>query len=146
MYFPEFSGDVERQDKKSDEEKILKGNETILLVEDNMFVRSFAIDVLRQAGYGVIEVLSGEDALEKVKTDHQEIALLMTDIMLPGMSGKLLAAEINRVRPGIRVLFTSGYTGNSISQDDVSDDGIDFIAKPYSTHGLLKKVREVIDK
>lgn len=146
LYFPVFAGEVEKQEKKQDDKIFFKGSETILLVEDNRLVRGFAVDVLKQAGYDVIEALSGEDALEKVKKGNIDITLVMTDIMLPGINGRLLAAEIDHIIPGIRVLYTSGYSGDLISYDGVPDDGIFFIAKPYSTHGLLKKIREVLDK
>jgi CheY-like chemotaxis protein len=125
--------------------RVLKGTETVLLVEDQAEVRTVTRETLRRHGYTVIEAASGADALGVAREHPGPIQLVLTDVVMPGMSGRQMAAEISVQRPGIRVLYTSGYTDEVIVHHGVLEPGLAFVQKPYTTDGLLQKVREVLD-
>jgi CheY-like chemotaxis protein len=121
------------------------GNEVILLAEDEERVRSLAARVLAQQGYKVIEACDGQQALEIAERCGGEIHLLFSDIMMPRMSGLELAGRLRRCRPGIKVLLTSGYTGDVVAQEGALNPSIPFLQKPFTVRTLALKVREVLD-
>jgi len=121
------------------------GAETILLVEDEGAVRTVVSRMLTQAGYQVLAAAEPLEAI-RVSQDHQgPINLLFTDVVMPGMSGREMAAEIQAQHPQLKVLFMSGYTENAIFRHGVLEPGIAFINKPFKYETLIKKVREVLD-
>lgn len=121
------------------------GIETILVVEDHEDLRTFSTGVLRELGYRVLEAANGRSALEVLQAAH-DVDLLFTDVVLPeGMDGRRLADEVQRRRPGMKVLFTTGYTRNAIVHNGRLDVGVNLISKPFSFEGLAAKVREVLD-
>jgi PAS domain S-box-containing protein len=122
------------------------GMETVLLVEDEPLVRSLAARVLREQGYTVLEASNGEEAL-RLAHEHatSEINLLLTDVVMPRMSGREVAEHLVKVRPRMLVLYTSGYTEDSIVHHGVTDDGMAFLQKPFKPDALARKVREVLD-
>jgi two-component system, cell cycle sensor histidine kinase and response regulator CckA len=122
------------------------GKETILVVEDQELVRRVAVRILTGLGYRVLDAISGEDAIGVAAGEPGRIALLLTDVVMPDMNGRDLATRLTSARPGMRVLFTSGYTENIIGQHGVLDPGINFIAKPYRAEDLGQKVRDAIDR
>jgi len=124
---------------------ILRGNETILLIEDDHQVRVVAGSILRSCGYQVIEARSATDALLLSERHAGPIELLLTDVIMPELSGPELAKRLARARPEMRVLFMSGYTDGSIASHGVVDDGTPFLAKPITVSSLAAKVREVLD-
>ena len=146
IYFPVFKGEAAQADQAFPVDVQLKGVETVLLVEDNPMVLDFAASILKQSGYRVLEALNGEDALNLSDSFNDRIDLLITDVVLPGINGKVLAKECRKKRTGLRVLFTSGYTENYIDQQDINNEGTKFIGKPYSSHAILRKIREVLNK
>ncbi|MBL8580752.1 MAG: CHASE3 domain-containing protein [Rhizobiaceae bacterium] len=119
--------------------------ETILLVEDDPRVRSLNVAALRDLGYTIIHAGSAAEALEKLAS-HPEVSLLFTDIVMPGMNGRKLADQAEKLKPGIKVLFTTGFTRNAVVHNGTLDHGVDFIAKPFSIEALAAKVREVLDR
>lgn len=123
-----------------------KGKETILLVEDNEAVRRFTRGVLEDGGYVVIEAEGGEEALSEVSARSLTTALLVTDVVMPRMSGKELARKLEEVCPSVKVLFVSGYTENAILHHGILGAGLDFMQKPFSSRELLLKVREILDR
>ena len=119
--------------------------ETILLVEDDSDVRSFTVEVLRELGYRVIEASDGPSGLRMLDA-HREITLLLTDVGLPGgINGRQLADEARRRKPGLKVLFASGYARNAIVHHGRLDPGVELIMKPYTYAALATKVRRVLD-
>ena len=120
------------------------GKETILLVEDDEGVRAFTKAALEQFGYSVIEASSGADAVAVARQHSRHIDLLLTDVVMRGMNGKDLSRTLGFLRPGLKVLFVSGYTADVISRHGVLDPGIAYIPKPFSADGLAAKVREVL--
>jgi two-component system cell cycle sensor histidine kinase/response regulator CckA len=120
------------------------GGETILLVEDQEAVRSLAKATLRQHGFQVIDASDGQEAIAVAERYCGEIHLLLTDVVMPGMNGKELSERLKVSRPGLKVLFVSGYTASVISHGGVIDHGIAYMPKPFSPDGLAAKVRKVL--
>ncbi|HXH87654.1 MAG TPA: ATP-binding protein, partial [Gaiellaceae bacterium] len=119
----------------------LPGAETILLVEDEDTIRRLVRDVLGRSGYAVLDAPAGEAALELLRAN--DVDLLLTDVVMPGMSGPDLARLATAERPGLRVLFTSGYTNEP--EELLAEPDAAFIGKPFSPQSLVAKVREVLD-
>lgn len=134
------------RETKETHEHTKGGNETILLAEDNNEVRGLAKKVLTDRGYTVIEAIDGEDAIRQFVEHNDEINLLLLDVVMPKRNGKEVYDAIRRVRPGVKALFTSGYTGDVVLIKGVRDEAINYISKPLTPKELLKKVREVLDK
>ncbi|MDP9149112.1 MAG: ATP-binding protein, partial [Myxococcota bacterium] len=122
-----------------------RGAETVLLVEDEKHVRALAQAILRQYGYHVLEAHSGGDALVISEQHPATIHLLLTDVVMPRMSGRELAERLCVQRPAMKVLFMSGYSDASIVHHGILDSDIDFIHKPITPDALARKVREVLD-
>jgi two-component system cell cycle sensor histidine kinase/response regulator CckA len=122
----------------------LDGSETVLVVEDQREVRSVAVETLRRHGYDVIEAGNGAEALESAGARRQ-IDLLLTDVVMPGISGRALAERFLQDRPTACVLYMSGYTSSGVEQRDLVNPGAAFMQKPFAPNALLRKVREVLD-
>ncbi|MCI0355109.1 MAG: PAS domain S-box protein [Acidobacteria bacterium] len=123
----------------------LRGNETVLLVEDEESVRKLAAHCLREQGYTVLEASQGTEALQLCRERADPIHLLVTDVVMPGMGGRDLADQLIALRPDARVLFVSGYTGNAIVHHGILDPGTFLLSKPFRPLDLAQKVREVLD-
>lgn len=122
------------------------GSETILVVEDDDLVRRFACEQLGALGYRIIEATDGPEALQRLEA-AADVALLFTDVVMPGgMNGRQLADAVQAKRPGVRVLFTSGYTENAIVHHGRLDPGVNLLAKPYRRDELARRVRAALDE
>ncbi len=122
------------------------GHETILLVEDDDAVRVVTRRILARGGYQVLEARNGNEALQICGRSDRSIDLVLTDVIMPEMSGRELATRLQPVRPGSRILFMSGYAEDAISRHGVLEEGLAFIEKPFSPHVLLRKIRDVIEQ
>jgi PAS domain S-box-containing protein len=122
------------------------GIETILLVEDEASVRATSADCLRRLGYTVLVASRGDEALRLAGDHPRDIDLLLTDVVMPDMNGRELAREFGERSPSTRVLFTSGYTDDVIAQHGVLEEGVQFLAKPYTPPVLAREVRRVLDR
>jgi two-component system, cell cycle sensor histidine kinase and response regulator CckA len=125
---------------------VVGGTETILLVEDEPSVLELAHCTLQQLGYNVLPCASPDEALRTFGSYQTRVELLVTDVVMPRMNGKELASRISALRPGISVLFSSGYGENIITQQGVLDTQVEFIGKPYRPRELAAKVRAVLDQ
>jgi two-component system cell cycle sensor histidine kinase/response regulator CckA len=121
------------------------GTETILVVEDEEAILNIAKRILREAGYTVLTAASPDAALMACKAQQSQIHLLLTDVVMPQMGGRVLAETLVVARPGIKVLYMSGYTDDAIVHHGTLDPGTHFIAKPFNAADLARKVREVLD-
>jgi signal transduction histidine kinase/ActR/RegA family two-component response regulator len=120
------------------------GTETILVVEDNPHVQAIARRVLAKLGYRVLAASSGEEALAVLNTGDARVDLVMSDVIMPGMTGPELCRQLSVRYPGLRVLFTSGYSNDAIVRHGVLEPGTMFIEKPYAPPALARKVREAL--
>ena len=120
------------------------GSETILVAEDNEEVRSFMREALKGCGYRIIEAMDGEDAVETFK-QHQDADLIIVDSVMPKKNGREVYEEIHKIKPGIKALFTSGYTRDIILDKGIEDKEFNFIAKPLVLNDFLQKVRDILD-
>ncbi len=145
VYLPRVHDELEAEASPSSTE-VARGQETVLLVEDEEMVRSVAMRILELSGYRVLPAGSGGEAVTVADGHDGPIELLLTDVVMPGMNGRQLAAELRARRPEIKVLYASGYTENVIAHHGVIDEHVEFVAKPYSVDGLTARVREVLDK
>ena len=125
---------------------VVSGSETILLVEDEDSLRRLARDVLEMNGYTVIDAPNGNAALEAYSQHKGRIHLILTDLVMPGMSGRELAEHTTRLDPRSKVVYMSGYTDDTVVLHAAFEDGIEFIQKPFSPDSLAEKIREVLDK
>jgi two-component system cell cycle sensor histidine kinase/response regulator CckA len=121
------------------------GSETILLVEDEVLVRQVTSRILARHGYTILGAVSGPDALAVSQKYAGPIHLMLTDVVMPGMSGQELAEKVKSQRPEMKVLFMSGYTENAIVHHGVLDPDIAFIQKPFKYDTLARKVREMLE-
>jgi PAS domain S-box-containing protein len=146
IYLPTIEGDTESFRPAAVPTKLLQGSETVLLVEDEEMVRKLACTVLEKNGYRVLEASSGDKALDVVRGQNgNHIHLMVTDVVMPGMSGRQLADRLVSLRPELKVLYMSGYTDNAIVHHGVLDPGIAYIQKPFTPDALATKVREILD-
>lgn len=120
------------------------GQDTILLVEDEEAVRSFAARALRMRGYNVLEASGGEEALEIVKNDDVKIDLIITDVVMPNMDGPTMVRHIKELKPNLAVIFMSGYAEEAFRRNDQNSEGIHFLPKPFGLKQLAAKVKEVL--
>jgi PAS domain S-box-containing protein len=145
VYLPRVEDVVEpAEDAPTLSHQTLRGWETILLVEDEEAVRELIHTVLTEHGYDVIPARDPEHAVKLAISYAREIHMLLTDVIMPGMSGRELANKVSQQRPGIRVLFMSGYTDNVITTGGMLEKGLAFLQKPFSPITLAQKVREVL--
>jgi CheY-like chemotaxis protein len=123
----------------------LRGSETILIVEDDEQVRRLAARTLARLGYRVIEAAGGGAALLQCENEAEAIDVLLTDVVMPEMSGKDLADRLCSLRKSLKVLYMSGYTYDSMTHRGILDEGVHVLQKPFTTNALARKIREVID-
>jgi len=144
--FPVIEEEVDSRASLEVSSEPQRGSETILLVEDEEMLRRLARTILQKKGYNVMEAANGEEALYKVREyAGKNIHLLLTDVVMPGMSGRELADCLESLQPELKVLYMSGYTNEAIVHHGVLDPEIAYIQKPFSPDVLAAKVREVLD-
>ena len=144
IYLRRFAGNATVPDEQRPARAPGKSGECILVVEDDADVRTYVTETLAGLGYDVLDAGSGDDAL-RLMDQHKAIALLLTDVVMPGMNGRKLA-EAARVRqPGLKVLFMTGYSRNAIVHQGRLDPGVDLIQKPLSSDQLASTVRRILD-
>jgi PAS domain S-box-containing protein len=145
VYFPRTDGYALAQATEKDVESPLSGSETILLVEDDRAVRNLVERVLNSRGYLVLSAGHGGDALRLAQTRNGDIDLVLTDIVMPTMSGRELVEALRSTRPEVRVLYMSGYTDDEIVRRGLHDPNMSFIQKPFTAENLAVQVRKVLD-
>ena len=144
VYLPRVEQYAQETEPTEPVQLITQNCETILLAEDSASLREMAREYLKSVGYTVLEAASGAEALQKARDFHGTIHLLLTDVIMPAMSGPELAGHMASLRPGIKIIFTSGYTDDAIARQGVLDPAVPFIQKPYRPKALARKIREVL--
>lgn len=145
VYLLRVSEDAQEYKQRTELERAPRGTETILLVEDDETVRKLTRDVLQSYGYRVLDAAHGDAALTVCERYPKTIHLLLTDVVMPEMSGREVTNRIAAIRPEMKVLFMSGYTDDAIVHHGVLDANTPFIQKPFAPDGLARKVRDVLD-
>jgi CheY-like chemotaxis protein len=145
IYLPRHVGQPAAEEPKADGTERLRGSESILLVEDAQPLRKLAQTFLEAAGFRVWSAGSGEEALEVAAGSGVNFDLLLTDVVMPGMNGRVLAEQLLPRQPGMRVLYMSGYTDSFIAGHGVLEPGTYLVHKPFTEEELIRKAREVLD-
>lgn len=145
VYLPQVAAAAPEPEAVVAEAPMPSGLETILVVEDEDVVRGLVRHILQDAGYKVLDAGRGEDAIRLCAEDGQAIDLLLTDLVMPEMTGREVAGRSSELRPGLKVLFMSGYTDDAIVHHGALEANVDFIQKPFTPADLARKVRKVLD-
>jgi len=146
IYLPRVEGPLEATRREMMNQELPRGDETILIVEDEEEVRKLAGKILAKQGYTILETFNGDDALLACETRQSPIHLILTDIVMPGMSVSELAGLLKPLYPEIKILYMSGYADNAVVRHGVLGKRVNYIQKPFTMEGLARKVREVLDK
>jgi CheY-like chemotaxis protein len=144
LYLPRAEGEVGTRQAKLAPGQV-RGNETIVVVEDEPLVKNLVSEVLRKSGYQVMEFTNGREVLARVKHHDGPIHLLVTDVVMPAMGGVELARHLAQGRPEMRVLFISGYTDDLVGRQGLLQSGRAFLQKPFTPDTLLHRVRVLLD-
>ena len=145
IYLPRVIGAVEVKEE-SKAGKLLRGRETVLLVEDDEFILKLAKRILESLGYRVIASRTPCDAIVMIEKSEEQLSLLVTDVVMPILNGKELQQRLEMIRPGFRTLFMSGYTADVMTQRGVLEMGVKFLQKPFTLESLAQKIRETLDE
>jgi PAS domain S-box-containing protein len=146
IYLPRVGQNaVETKTIGPDHPEELRGTETILLAEDEDTLRALTRHLLELYGYRVLEACDGNQALKLSDQTADEIHLLLTDVVMPGLSGRALADQLKQKRPDVKIAYMSGYTGQRVGEKEILEPGSVFLQKPFTREGLARKVREALD-
>ncbi len=144
IYLPMFEGQACEEKPKTPAPHVA-GMKTVLVAEDEAIVRCFLKRLLERTGYKVIVADDGDEAVARFR-EHDDISLVLSDVVMPGKNGKEVLDEIRKLKPGIKVLFISGYAADVIQDKGMFDEGTDLIQKPFNKNDLLRKVQEIMDE
>ncbi|MEN2985492.1 MAG: PAS domain S-box protein [Thermodesulfovibrionaceae bacterium] len=146
IYLPRLTEEVEAEILERLEGKILRGDETVLVIDDDEKVRATVLEMLKRLGYKTLEANNQDTALFLAQFYDKPIDLIICDVVMPGISGTKLINKIKNYRPDVKVLYMSGYTDDVVSKHGILEKGINFIQKPFSIEAFSRKIREVLDK
>jgi CheY-like chemotaxis protein len=145
IYLPEVKVEAELSGNEKSVAAARSGSETLLFVEDEESVRELVSDYLKNIGYQVLEAVDGAHAMEVAAAHRGQIHILITDVVMPRLSGRELVTRLAPSRPGLKVLYISGYTDDSVFRHGVLEGGVAFLQKPFNLKALAQKIREVLD-
>ena len=145
LYFPSVKEPVVRAKNKPISSESLTGSETILVAEDENNLRQLACEILRKHGYNVLEAANGGSALLKCEKYKNPIHLILSDVVMPEMSGLELVNRLLSIHPEMKVLYMSGYTDDAVIRHGILEDKVQFLQKPFSPISLLEKIRTILD-
>jgi CheY-like chemotaxis protein len=145
IYLPRVREDADILASQENMSELPRGNETVLLVEDETSVRSLAAHVLREQGYNVLEAANGNEALQRMREYREKVQLLVTDVVMPQMGGEKLFERLSAELRDLKALFISGYSDMIIRHHFLSRSDMPFLEKPFSPKALALKVRKVLD-
>jgi CheY-like chemotaxis protein len=142
VYLP-LVAEAPEEETPADQGLDLRGTETILVVDDEPYIRRLVVDTLQPLGYRLLEACSAQEALRISETTKEEIAMLLTDVVMPGMNGIELARRITERRPAITVLFASGYTDGAVFGGTILGERANFLQKPITPKKLIGKLKSI---
>ncbi len=145
IYLPRVMESLAPRSSEARQAPTIGGSETVLIAEDEAAVRAVARQALERQGYTVLEAPSAEAALDLAQRHSGPLHLLLTDVVMPGMSGRALASRLVELRPELRVIYMSGYTDEAITRHGMLEPGLTYVQKPFTPDALARKVREVLD-
>jgi PAS domain S-box-containing protein len=146
IYLPRHLGEAEHAKTEQPQESMIRGHETVLVVEDELAILDLCKIMLEQKGYEVLAAATSGEAIRLAGEHSGEIHLLITDMVMPDMNGRDLAKRFLSVYPAMKCMFMSGYTANMIAHQGILDEGVHFIQKPFSRNDLTNRVREILDQ
>ncbi len=148
MYVPRYLGELREPAPRPVAGTVQRGHagEVILVAEDDERVRSMVVAALSDLGYTVLAAPNGPAALEIIGDRTKDLSLLFTDIVMPEMTGRVLSEEANKIRPDLKVLYTTGFTRNAVVHNGVLDHGVRFLPKPFTVDELAAKIRQILDE
>jgi CheY-like chemotaxis protein len=146
IYLPREEEPLEEIGEKVVKGELPRGNETVLVVEDEEEVRKLAVRILQKQGYKILEASQGNEALFICEQHEEPIHLLVTDVVMPGMSGRELSEHLISLHLETKILYMSGHTNSAIVHHGVLESGVNLLQKPFTPEALARKVREVLDK
>ncbi len=146
IFLPRVREDTEKVVLEKLEGKLIKGQETVLVIDDDEKVRATVLEMLKRLGYKTLEASNHDIALFLAQFYNNPIDLLICDVVMPVMSGPKLFSKIKQYRPDIKILYMSGYADDVIAKHGVLEKGIKFLQKPFTIETLSRKIREVLDK
>jgi PAS domain S-box-containing protein len=144
VYLPLAQKAIGEETTSREQPSLARGKGTILLGEDDEMVRKVTMEIIQALGYSVIEASGGEEAVERFHANRERIDLVMLDVMMPGMNGKEACRKIRECAPGVKVIFISGYSPDTVASDVPWEDGVHFLSKPVTPQEMAKKIGEVI--
>jgi hypothetical protein len=142
---PQHTGDLSPQSDTSSPPTLPRGSETILVVEDDPVVRQRAASMLARQGYNILTAGDGQEAVNVLAEQSKAVALVFTDVIMPGMNAGAMARRLKASHPHMRMLFTSGYTEQTIAPEGIVRGAVNFLPKPYGLEALAGKVRATLD-
>ena len=145
IYLPRTDQQPSEKGCTEDQEPIQGGSETVLVVEDQFALRHMVVEILEELGYRVLEAAGAERALILASSHPTPIELLLTDVAMPEMNGRALAEELVKGRPGLKVLYMSGYAEDDALRFGVVHGLVELIKKPFTAQALARRVRQVLD-
>jgi CheY-like chemotaxis protein len=147
MYFPRLGGSGPEESEES-ADPIIEGeqSETILIVEDDKDLRTYLADILRNLNYRVIPTPNAQSALTILLQADERVDLVLTDVVMPGINGRELGKRVQSLRPGLPVLYMTGYSRNAIVHQGRLDEGVEFLQKPVSQAQLAARIRKLLDR
>lgn len=145
IYLPKVKSKMTKTDKPEIAKVEMRGSETILVVEDEFMVRELVCDTLRTSGYTILEAANGRQAIDVFTKNNQKIDMILTDVIMPEMSGRKMIETLTQTHPDVVALYMSGYTDDAIIKHGVLEPGMAYIQKPFSPKGLIEKVRDVLE-
>ena len=145
VYLPRVDEPAEPEVARPAPAEVRGGTETVLVVEDAASVRMVTRQVLERHGYAVLEAPNGDTALRLAAKHHGAIDLLLTDVVMPGLSGRQLAEQLAQLRPSMKVLYVSGYGENAVVHHGILEPGVAYLQKPFTPETLARRVRDTLD-